>query len=806
MGGFVSKCKCRSNSGISDFNDNHREDSSESLPSPKDEAYGAELQSQEHVKKKNLEKDFYSITVAETLNSFRLQHQWTDFTIGINGNHFPVHKNVLAASCEFFMEFFNACEDDFYELTNVKPSALEDVLNFLYLGKCALHEQNVVSVVKVAQLFGLQDLQEASEKYLSSLEKKCLISHMTFVSREESILPAIQEFQVQGLFCDVTLTTSGGRVIPVHKNILAAVSGYFQGLFRSEMKEVHEHNVDFGSIDESVVSDLLCFVYSGEISITLDKSKNLLQACEYLLIESFKRKFDTFLKRKLTVSNFWKLFALAKCFNGLSETTNEIFRTVAGHFWEISKSEEFLEITEAELNRFLSNDDITTSEAQMLEVLIRWYKYSRNQREEPFKRLLHLIHMSSIPDLYLKFLAEKEDVVELASYNGHRLRAEVPLDEIKKTAHFYNLALFGATGDYNNSFACYWLPFAGPWSFISSIQQSTATRRNPLVYADGTLYFHNYSQLYRFEKIRLSFVIHALSLRHFDPMKSYGRLSTFTEEPTPVEDPVTVAFSNYIYFIGGGTPSGRVSTVQRFNTDNQSWELVSSMQEVRCRHFAVNYKDSYIYVFGGVDTSSVERYDPKENHWSFVASMHQPRCDGQACVLTDKILVACGHLACEVYDPLTDEWQIGSFQIRRIYTLKLLNERKDVGTLCEEIFRSDDFNGDSGGDFKITPETDPLGLKNGLPCDKKCYDYQDARNVSFTYYNGVIIVFNFDEFRKKKLRTLKLPVYFVNPETGNFTILHSLPSWPNDVSRGILVPLSRKEMITVLKDYPGNKS
>lgn len=109
--------------------DNHREDSLESLPSPKDEAHEPE---QEHVKKMNLEKDFYSITVAETLNGFRLQHQWTDFTTGVNGNHFPVHKNVLAASCKFFMEFFNACEDDYYELTNVEPSALEDVLNFKF--------------------------------------------------------------------------------------------------------------------------------------------------------------------------------------------------------------------------------------------------------------------------------------------------------------------------------------------------------------------------------------------------------------------------------------------------------------------------------------------------------------------------------------------------------------------------------------------------------------------------------------------------------------------------------------------------
>lgn len=256
---------------------------------------------------------------------------------------------------------------------------------------------NVVSVLKVAWLFGLQDLQKASEKYLSSLEKKCLISHMTFVSGEESILPAIQEFQVQGLFCDVTLTTSSGRVIPVHKNILAAVSSFFQGLFRSEMKEVHEHNVDFGSIDESLVSDLLCFVYSGEMSITLDNCKSLLQACDYLLIESLKRKLDKFLKSTLTVSNFWQLFVLARCCNGLSETTSEIFRIIATHFWEITKSEEFVEITEAELKCFLSNDDITTSEAQMLEALIRWYKYPRKQRQEPFKRLLYLIHMSSIP-------------------------------------------------------------------------------------------------------------------------------------------------------------------------------------------------------------------------------------------------------------------------------------------------------------------------------------------------------------------------------------------------------------------------
>ena len=55
---------------------------------------------------------------------------------------------------------------------------------------------------------------------------------------------------------------------------------------------------------------------------------------------------------------------------------------------------------------FLSNDDILASEAQLLESLIRWYKYSKLEREESFKRLLNLIHMGSIPDLFLKKLSK----------------------------------------------------------------------------------------------------------------------------------------------------------------------------------------------------------------------------------------------------------------------------------------------------------------------------------------------------------------------------------------------------------------
>jgi len=189
------------------------------------------------------------------------------------------------------------------------------------------------------------------------------------------------------------------------------------------MKEVHENDVDFGIIDESVVNELLNFIYSGQIFINSDNIQSLLQASDYLLIESLKTTIVKFLKGSFSVSKFWQLFAVVKSFSGLEDINKDISQFACSNYWEIAQSDEFLEISAEDMEFFLSNDDIVCSEAQMLESIIRWYKYSKQQRKESFTNLLHLIHMSSIPDLYLKFLAETEGVNELFSHTGHQLRA-----------------------------------------------------------------------------------------------------------------------------------------------------------------------------------------------------------------------------------------------------------------------------------------------------------------------------------------------------------------------------------------------
>ena len=769
MGCVLAKCKCAS------VND-HSEDDRSVDQRQRKTSKGQESRSAQNVGNEKLENYLYCTFVAERLNTFRYQEVFVDFTIKVNGTDFPAHKNVLAASCKFFKDFFSTSEDISYEIRNMEPSAVEDVLNFLYTGKCRLDQQNAASILPVAEVFGIQDLKDASEKHLTFAEGSFRYDPTSnqdefVVFRENSsLVKSIREFQVEGLFCDVTLTTGCGKAVPVHKNILAAVSCYFQGLFRSDMKEVYENNVDLGIIDESVFDELLQFIYSGQICASFDNIKSLLQASDYLLIENLKAEIETFLKASSTVKNFWKLFALVKSFDGLTEANNDILQMACYDYWEVTESPEFLEITEEDMKFFLSNDDIVCSETQMLESLIRWYNHSRQQRQESFKNLLHFIHMCSIPDLYLKFLAVKEGINELLSYNGHRLREKVPLDDIKRTALFYNLALFGFTRDPDcpGNQLGYWLPFAGPWSFITSFRSLIHWRGgHPCVFYDNTLYLQVY------DHVQLALFSNPLSARHFEisslkPVEFTERLSS------EINDCTAVPLASCIYLIGG-TDVGYVAhkTVHRYNTVTQSWDCASSMQERRCYHCAVSYRERFIYVFGGVEVvvgnrcskSTVEKYDPEQNSWSYVASMHQTRCHGMACVFSGKIFVIGGESEecapkCEIYDPLLDEWQMGCFQMKEIFTLTL---KPDTGTFRSQMF-----------DVDIS-EGEPLEPKVCLP--HKCYSHDYIHRPSITCSNGVIIVFDFASDIKYGNSKLRLPFYFVDPETGNLRILYSLPSW-----------------------------
>lgn len=764
-------------------------------------------------------KTSYQLFLLETLNTFRHESLFTDFTIKVNGKDFPVHRNVLAASSCYFRELFSNNDSSqavYHEFEKVEPSTMENMLNILYTGKCKLDQQSASSMLYVAEILGLQELLKKYAEHTNGNKGSASKLKLFNTNDQEAILTNLSLFREEGLFCDLTLTTGSDRVVPVHKNVLAAVSCYFKGLFRSEMREVHERNVDFGVIDEAIVEELLEFVYSGEIAITFDNARSLLQASDYLLIEHLKRRIIDFVKDSSTLSNFWLIYSLVRSFDCLDEIYQEMVNFVCTHYWSIALSNDYLEITDQDVRWFLSNDDILSSEAQMLESLVRWYKHSPEDREEPFKRLLNLIHMGSIPDVFLKKLAADEDVDDLTKFSGYKLKDDVSAESVYQTAYFHNVVLFGLTHrlHYTHSYnLCYWLPFAGPWSLIARIPHNKSMLANgtPLVYTNSGLYVQ-----VPWNNPKLAFHRNPLTARHLMPNSGVAPTTDIEPSAPMTFDCAAVTMGRFIYLIGGMSMQevAEVKTVQRYDVERQAWTSVADMCEPRYELTAVNYKDRYIFVFGGTDGSAhreclktAERYDPQTDRWSYVSPMHQPRSSAFAFVHNEKIYVIGGERGedvtptdCEMYDPATDDWQVLKIQVNKLYTRKGHSEEGSFVYLT-----SNETSVERKSSAGKTCLVGALSVESSPTVQQDVAVLEEAKITRpyVTCINGSIVILDFSTCADGQR---KADFYFVDPESGDFRILHSLFAWPTDISYGALMPLSRKDMMKALKDYPALES
>ena len=87
-----------------------------------------------------------------------------------------------------------------------------------------------------------------------------------------------------------------------------------------------------------------------------------------------------------------------------------------------------------------------------------------------------------------------------------------------------------------------------------------------------------------------------------------------------------------IYAIGGygGTNNQScMNSVERYDPNTDSWELLANLNEGRRALSTISF-DGFIYAIGGMNVkdciSSVEKYDFTNNTWTVVGHLTSPKC------------------------------------------------------------------------------------------------------------------------------------------------------------------------------------
>ncbi|XP_078602996.1 kelch repeat and BTB domain-containing protein 2-like isoform X1 [Branchiostoma floridae x Branchiostoma japonicum] len=220
-------------------------------------------------------------------------------------------------------------------------------------------------------------------------------------------------FQMAGILQDVVLEVED-RKFPCHRLVLSAASPYFQAMFTSGMAESRQKTVVLQGLDAGMFEEILEYIYSGSLQLSLDKVQPLYQAADLLQLDYVRKACIDYMVMNVQRSTCVDLYKFADVFS-VDMVRRRSLQTIHIHFAKVASSEEFCSLSVNQLTEIISHDELDVKEETTVwEAVVRWVQHSREDR-------LH--HLPSIlPNIRFNLLTSDD----MAAILEHPLVREDP--------------------------------------------------------------------------------------------------------------------------------------------------------------------------------------------------------------------------------------------------------------------------------------------------------------------------------------------------------------------------------------------
>jgi len=182
--------------------------------------------------------------------------------------------------------------------------------------------------------------------------------HSIFVdpARPSHLLHSLSHLYADGLFTDVTLCVCNEE-FKCHRNILAASSAFFMGMFQSELDESHQTTIPIKQMEASTLRHVLNYVYTGKVEMSVDSVQSILSAANLFQMISLRDNCAIFMSQHISVDNCVGVyfFALAHECHDLAEAARQL---VNAEFEAVCREPEFLSLPADKLVDIISDDQV----------------------------------------------------------------------------------------------------------------------------------------------------------------------------------------------------------------------------------------------------------------------------------------------------------------------------------------------------------------------------------------------------------------------------------------------------------------
>jgi len=540
------------------------------------------------------------------------------------------------------------------------------------------------------------------------------------MSHSDAVLVGLNVLRRDNTFTDVRIKVEETE-FPVHKCVLSAFSPYFKAMFTAGLVETDQDVVTLNSVGPTMISGLIDYAYTGQITITKHNVQNMLSAANLLEILPVRDACCQFLDKNMDETNCLGIHCFAEI-HSCTELMNKAKKYVLKHFQDIIEGDEFSNITEAKLIEIISSDDLEVDkEETVFHACIKWLN---NQQRVPksFHHVLEHIRLPLLTPYFIHDVVERTPAVsespecrslveEARLY--HLLpdrRSSVSCERTRARRSAGTVQVIVSVGGEDDKVVLrsveYWDPPSNLWKTLASLPFAVS-KHGLVVSGQGKMYMAGGEYpdgsasraVQRYDPVlnawqemadmrvprselglaMLDGCVYAVggwegtsrldSVERFDP-----ETNTWSDIPSlkmAVTSPAVVAHDGALYVTGGAIleDGDGIELVQKYDTKTGNWTEVAGMLIPRSGSAAC-VLNGYIYVVGGwhastENTNKVERYDVARNLWEFVACMNERRYRPGVATLGGKMYVLGGeegwdryHDTIECYDPVSDTWTI----------------------------------------------------------------------------------------------------------------------------------------------------
>ncbi|XP_025769802.1 zinc finger and BTB domain-containing protein 21 isoform X2 [Puma concolor] len=131
----------------------------------------------------------HAISLLSALNEERLKGQLCDVLLIVGDQKFRAHKNVLAASSEYFQSLFTNKENEaqtVFQLDFCEPDAFDNVLNYIYSSSLFVEKSSLAAVQELGYSLGISFLTNIVSKTPQAPFPTCPNRKKIFIEEDES--------------------------------------------------------------------------------------------------------------------------------------------------------------------------------------------------------------------------------------------------------------------------------------------------------------------------------------------------------------------------------------------------------------------------------------------------------------------------------------------------------------------------------------------------------------------------------------------------------------------------------------------